>query len=630
MAKKASKARKPRARGGKKNAEAPPARSKRLVWIVAACLIPVLLAGLSLYTKGLTTSVWNAVVKYKSPYLFQLEPVPATAKPSTGGVLLIIVDGLRVDTSKELDTWNTARNGFGSTPPGADLTAITGQPSLSDPAAAVIPSGTTQEIHGVTTNWYEGLLRVDNVFTAAKRSGKTTTVVAGKGWVDLYGDTIGTMYKYDDSAGDYDQMVFDRTLSILQAAKTPGGQPLPDLLIVHFSAVDNASHEFGALSPENLAAAKAIDGYIGRLLADYDLANRTAILTADHGHIATGGHGGWEPEVITVPLVFFGKSVTSGKMPAANQWDIAPTISALLGMSMPSETVGKILDSVIAPPAEDLAKAYIDLGHTRYRFAQAYVQEVEKNLPPSQGLSDTESNVADGNGLVDQGWVNLVAGDPARAVEAAKGGLFLMDQAQAKVKAIRIAEERKSRLGTSILLVLLPLLPLFYLGRNRWAGLALGGGVAYFALQALLFYVVRGFKLSLSIFNEESMIQSFFNARMIDAAAVAILVGIIFGLVVGWRKKYAGAELAEGAATVSYLIAYGLGLQIVLFYYLFGIKFDWYIPNLVWGFKFYADCLQMVPTGLASIAVVPLAVVAAKVAAVLGRGRSTTPPVSAK
>ncbi len=628
MARKASKTRKPRA--GKKNAGAPPTRPRRLIWIVTACLIPVLLAGLSLYAKDLTMSAWNAVVKYQSPYLFQLEPVPATAKPSTGGVLLIIVDGLRVDTSKELDTWNAARNGLGSTPPGADLTAITGQPSLSDPAAAVIPSGTTQEIHAVTTNWYEGLLRVDNLFTAAKRSGKTTTVVAGKGWVDLYGESIGTMHKYDDSSGDYDQQVFDRALSILRAAKTPGGQPLPDLLIVHFSGVDNASHEFGGTSPENLAEAKKIDGYIGQLLADYDLADRTAILTADHGHIATGGHGGWEPEVINVPLVFIGRSVTPGKMPAANQWDIAPTISALLGMSMPSETIGKILDDVIKLPVDNLAKAYIDLGRTRYRFTEAYVREVGKGLPPSQDLLEAETNVSDGNALVDQAWVNLVANDPARAVEAAKGGLYLMDQAQAKVKDIKMAAERRARLGPSILLVLLPLLPLFYLGRNRWAGLALGGAAAYFALHTLLFYVIRGFKLSLSIFNEESMVQSFFNARMIDAAAVVIFVGIIFGLAVGWGKKYEGAELAEGAASLSYLVAYGLGLQIVLFYYLFGIKFDWYIPNLVWGFKFYADCLQLVPTGLASIAVVPVAVLAGKASAVLSRGRSTTPPVSAK
>ena len=629
MAKKAGKPRKPRPSKGRTGAAAP-TRSRRAGWVVAACLIPVLLVGLSLYVKNLTTAAWNAVVKYRSPYLFQLEPVPATAQPSTGGVLLIIVDGLRVDTSKQLDTFNAVRKGLGSVPPGADLTAVTGQPSLSNPAAAVIPSGTTQEIHGVTTNWYEGLIKVDNLFTAAKRSGKTTMVIAGKGWTSLYGDSIGTMYEINDAAGDYDEQVFAKAMSVLQAAKAPGGPALPDLMVVHFGGVDNASHEYGALSPENLAAAKKIDGYIGQLLANYDLTQRTAILTADHGHIATGGHGGWEPEVTTVPLLFVGKAVKSGQMPAAKQWDIAPTISALLGMSMPSETVGTILDNVIDPPPAELAKAFIDLGRTRYLFTRAYVDEVAKSQPESKAFDDAKTAVNDGNGLIDQAWTNLVGGDPNRAVEAAKGGLYLMDKAMTEAKDARMAAERKSRAGTAVVLALLPLVPLLYLGRNRWAGLALGGAVAYFAVYSLLFFVIHGYKLSLSIFNEDSMIQAFFNARMLEAALVVIALGLVFGLVAGWRRKYEGAELAEGAALLSYFTAYGLGLQLLLFYWLFGVKFDWFIPNLLWGFKFYYDCLQTVPTGLASVAVVPLALLGAKVAALISRGRRAAPPAGAK
>ncbi len=299
-------------------------------------------------------------------------------------------------------------------------------------------------------------------------------------------------------------------------------------------------------------------------------------------------------------------------------------------MSQPSETIGTILDNVVSIPAEDLAKDFIDLGRTRYEFSQAYVEAVSSRLGPSQTLTEAETNIDDGNGLVDQAWVNLVAGDAARAVQAAKGGLYLMDEGRDKVKTVRLGAERGARTGTSLLLVLLPLIPLFYLGRNRWSGLALGGAVLYFVLHSLLFYVIHGFRLSLSIFNEESMVKSFFNMRMIEAAAVVILAGLAFGFAAGWRKRYQGAELAEGAATLSYLVAYGLGLQIVLFYYLYGVSFGWYIPNLKWGFKFYADCLQLIPTGLASVAVVPLALVAAKLAALVSRGRAATPPVSAK
>jgi hypothetical protein len=603
-------------------------KSRRLTLIIAACLIPALLVGLSLYVKNLTTTAWNAIVKYQSPYFFPPTTVPASGRPATGGVLLIIVDGLRVDTSRTLDTWSAVRNG-GLGAPAADLTAVAGQPSLSDPAAAVIPSGASQEIHGVTTNWYEGRLNVDNLFTAALRSGKTTSVIGGKGWVDLYGDSVGRMYEFDDAGGDYDELVLEQTLAVLAAGKD-GTAPLPDLIVVHFGGVDNSSHEFGAVSDENVAMAQKLDGYVGRILAAYDLAGRTAILTADHGHIAGGGHGGWEPEVINVPLVFVGKAVTAGQMPAAQQVDIAPTISALLGMSHPSETIGTILDNVVALPPQDLAAAFVDLGRVRFAFSQAYSAVVAKDLPANDALATANQNVLDGNGLIDQAWVNLTAGDPPRAIETAKAGLYLMDEARDKVDALRLSADRRSRLAPCLLLVLLPFAGIFYLARNRWSGFALIAAGGYFALHSLLFYLVRGFRLSLSIFNKESMVEAFFNSRMIDAALVLLAAALILGVVVGFRKRYEGPELAEAAATFSYFVAYGLGLQIVLFYYLFGVNFAWSLPNLVWGFKFYADCLQMVPTGLASVAVVPLALLGAKVAALITTGRTVTRAPGAK
>jgi len=114
-----------------------------------------------------------------------------------------------------------------------------------------------------------------------------------------------------------------------------------------------------------------------------------------------------------------------------------------------------------------------------------------------------------------------------------------------------------------------------------------------------------------------------------DEERPAEAVPLAAGIAAGWRKRYEGPELAAGAATLSYLVAYGIGLQAILFYYLWGLDFDWYIPNLVWGFKFYTDCLQMIPTGLASAVVVIAALVGAKLAAALTRGRASTPPVDA-
>jgi len=588
-----------------------PAGRQRTRWVVA-CVIPLLLVGFSLYTYGLTGKAWNAVVKYQSPYLFDLEPQPASSRPATEGVLLIIVDGLRLDNSKKLDTWNAIRTGTGGLPAGADLSAVVGQPSLSNPAAAVIPSGTSQEIHGVTTNWYEGLLKVDHLFASAARSGKSTAVVAGKGWVELYGDSIDRVYAFDDSADDYDQKVFEQALAILQEKQ------LPDLMVVHFGGVDHASHEHGGASAEALETARTIDGYIRQLLDAYDLTRRTAILTADHGHIDTGGHGGWEPEVLNVPLLLVGRGVVPGTRGPALQVDIAPTIAALLGMSPPSHSIGTILDDVVSLPPEDLAKAFISLGRARQAFTEAYLGYVTADLPDSQALAELRTNANDGSSLLDQAWVNLIAGDPTLAAQTAKGALYLLDEARAKAKDLRTEKECTGRLPLVLALVVVPLIPLFYLGRNRHFVLSLAAAAVYFIGHALLFFVIRGFRFSLSIFNEESMIMNFFTARMVDAALVLVVAALLLGLALGWRKKYDAAEVAEAGASYAYLVAFGLGLQLTLFYYLFGVSFDWFIPNLVWGFKFYADCLQVVPVGFASLLVVPVVLAGAKLASLAG------------
>jgi len=593
---------------------------RRLARVAAACLIPVFLAGFSLYAQDLMMTAWNAVAEYRSPYLFELEPQDEMGRAATEGVMLIIVDGLRLDNSKKLETFNRARAA------GADLSAVVGQPSLSDPAAAVIPSGTWQEIHGVTTNWYEGELRVDHLFDAARRSGKTTAVIAGKGWVDLYGGDMDRMYEFDDSDPAYDEQVYRQALAVIT-----GEEPLPDLLVVHFGGLDHASHAYGGVSPQAMATAEVIDGYIADLLDAWDLSRRTAILTSDHGHIDSGGHGGWEEEVLNVPLVFVGQAVDPGPKEAARQVDIAPTICALLGMSMPSHTVGTVLDEVITLPPSDLARALITLGLARYEFSRSYVATVAEPVPSRfpdamEAVLAAANQVEEGSRLVDEAWVSLVAGDPGKAVETAGQGIELMDKAREDVKRARLEAERGARLPLALVLALVPLLPLVYLGRNRWFAYTVGGAVLYFAVFNLLFFVVHGFQWSLSVFNEEHMIPQFITSRMLETALTMIVIGTFVGLLAGLRRRYDGPELAEAAATFCYLVVYGIGLQLILFYHQYGVSFGWFIPDLLRGFKFYVDLMQAIPAGFASIVAVPAALLGAKLGTVLTRSRSAVPP----
>src|SRR4030042_3702618 len=89
---------------------------------------------------------WDELVDYHSPFTSELSPGKG-GEAITNQVIIILQDGLRLDASRELETWNRLRAR------GADLTVHLGQHSLSIPSFTVINTGAYQEICGVTTNW---------------------------------------------------------------------------------------------------------------------------------------------------------------------------------------------------------------------------------------------------------------------------------------------------------------------------------------------------------------------------------------------------------------------------------------------------------------------------------------------
>jgi hypothetical protein len=81
----------------------------------------------------------------------------------------------------------------------------------------------------------------------------------------------------------------------------------------------------------------------------------TLVVTADHGHVAEGGHGGDEPEVTAVPLVLAGAGARAGARGTCAHLDVAPTLAALLGVAAPAAAEGRVLwEALEAPPTAAL------------------------------------------------------------------------------------------------------------------------------------------------------------------------------------------------------------------------------------------------------------------------------------
>ena len=90
----------------------------------------------------------------------------------------------------------------------------------------------------------------------------------------------------------------------------------PTLVFIHLGEVDDVGHAYGSGSDKYDAAMQRIDARIGKI---YDAAERAGLMenglflvTADHGHKATGGHGRFSKIESLSTIAVKGKTVKKG------------------------------------------------------------------------------------------------------------------------------------------------------------------------------------------------------------------------------------------------------------------------------------------------------------------------------
>ena len=316
-----------------------------LGWILPILALAVSL-GLSYGAYTLASYSWDQVVSYESPYTSMsgadfsgvrpalTDPIP-DAQPRR--VVVVLIDGLRDDASRTMASISGLRAR------GADVRLTVPQPSLSYPTWTTIMTGAPQQISGVTTNWFEGPVKVETLLDVAAGSGRTVVV---SGPVDLDEmfrasevATASTTIEWPE--GDYvsDQIV-DNALAL--DAEVGGA----DFLFVLLPDVDNTGHDFGGASPEYAEVVGKVDADLTRLIEGLDDGATTFVVLPDHGHIDTGGHGGWEDPVIHTFAAFAGPGVAQVEA-EAHLADIAPTVAVIAGLQAPLQGTGTAIDAVL-------------------------------------------------------------------------------------------------------------------------------------------------------------------------------------------------------------------------------------------------------------------------------------------
>ncbi|MHB1341666.1 MAG: alkaline phosphatase family protein [Coriobacteriia bacterium] len=550
-----------------------PAKARsRLRWVLLIAGIVAAL-GISYSAMQLADYSWTQVVDYDSPFVAMPTDTFTGARPpldmaipdaTPRRTVLVLIDGLTDETSRKMDSIEKLRAS------GADVRLTIPQPSLSYPTWTTIFTGATPQISGVTTNWYEKRVEVESLFDVAAGSGRALAVSGPDDLDLLYGvsalTTATALVEWGD--GEYQtDVIVDGAIDLAAAHDS-------DFIVALFPDVDEAGHSFGSASAEYADVAAKVDADLGRLVAALDDGDTVFVVLPDHGHIARGGHGGWEAPVIHTFAAFSGPGVEPGTAEALLE-DIAPTVAVLAGLQAPSHAKGLAIDAVLDGP------------NGRAQDAD-FVRSVGFTL----------------------GYARELVGQGAVADLDSIGSVSELDTIVESAETERLATDRADRLPMALGLALAALAILAVVGIASWRALAAAGGgaVTYFLAYNASYFLLHGYRWSLSAFNEETMVQAFFNGRMIDAVVAGLIACFVAGEIYlmlrpepkGTREGFTVGWLSLGVATTLTIQAL-LAMQVAWFLWQWGAATVWRLPDLRWGFKYDLDLIQI--TALAGAAI---------------------------
>jgi len=514
-----------------------------------------------------------SLVYFDSPYQAAL-PLRRAGEPIVEQVVIVVLDGLRVDASQRMPTLNQMRA------LGADRVALVGQPSLSKPGWTTIGTGAWPEQSGITSNFTEKAISLDTLFLAAKRKGLTTALVGMDWWHQLY--PLGVDYNRTVSPPTFldvdidqaslvqgDQAVISSALEVLQSK--------PNLVIIHLLAPDSAAHHWGGTSQQYLEVVRNADNQLARILAALDLNAAALFVTADHGHLDQGGHGGGEPIVLHVPMVSVGKGIRTGTYTIASLADLAPTVAVLLGTSIPAHNQGDILFDQLDTTDEVKATRALDLAQQLLARYEAMLQIISEAPEVNREIINRAEDA-------------LQAGDYAATRNLSEESNAAIRDQWTAARNHRLNGDRIGRFPLALLLLTGTMLYFIVWKRARWNWQApMVGAIEYFVVWNGLYFGFHGHAYSLSMLSTESGDLPVLIGARLEAMFALMAAMVVVGIL---GRKSSAIEIVINASNALFMVASALAVQLLIFYVAWGLVFTKYLPDLRWVFKFFLDMLQ--------------------------------------
>ncbi len=444
---------------------------------------------------GAALGAYGSWINYRNPYteaLRNIRSIEINLDPLADHVIFILLDGASSEVLLSLgDSIKDVSDllSLGAFYPNG----IANMPTYSVPSRASILSGAPPEISGVSSNDYKGALLIDNLVKIAWEKGYKVLCTGDESIKRLFRDYITECIDIPDGAGHGAASLKTGLDLFLKYAKE--GHRV--FLWIGVADIDMIAHKYGGWSQKynNTIAnmAPLVKAFLETLRSENLLEKTLIVVLSDHGMKKGGQHGGPEAEVRRVFIHIVSPYAKPGIYRGwYTQNDIAPTISMLMGWSIPSASIGVPLSEGLLLPG-DRARIYIDASREQ-------VNRVVATLAMSNG-------------------VNIDLSDPQKGYKNLVSALY-SNGWEARLVVIAI-----------IYVMIIVIIAAFYLAVRRSINIldliVIVAAIASIETSYRVFYILIGGPTSLSdIYTFDEVIQKVRNSVIASSIIAGVFVGL--------------------------------------------------------------------------------------------------------
>ncbi|VDK48767.1 unnamed protein product [Anisakis simplex] len=298
-------------------------------------------------------------IYYSSPLIQHLNAHPITSLDGPAKRLVVFsADGLRADTFFDNPQKSPFLHSLINNTKASWGISSSHVPTESRPGHVAIFAGFYEDVSAVTRGWKVNPVQFDSVFNRSHEAWAWGSPDIVSMFSDEVAHVHGDVYPaemeqfFDENAWKLDEWVHDKVEemfneSSMSASLSERLNANGVMFFLHFLGIDVNGHSSKPYSSDYITNLVFVDNAIrnvSNLMANYFNDNKTAfIFTSDHGMTDWGSHGAGTSEEVLTPYVVWGSGVKASYFSRnINQIDLAPLMSSLLGIPIPTNSIGSL------------------------------------------------------------------------------------------------------------------------------------------------------------------------------------------------------------------------------------------------------------------------------------------------